>query len=121
MEFTVLFYFDEDDNEPVATFLDELARTQRPLYRLTVTGITKLKNRAYHGPPLTDMVDAEGDILELRVGRSNIARVFFYFLHGRRIILTNGYVKKDQKLDVNELARAKRYKRDWLARFPEDA
>lgn len=121
MEFEVLFYSDENENVPVIEFLDDLARTQPKLYRLTTAGITKLENRGYHGPPLTQMVDADDDILELRVGNRDIARVFFYFLHGRRIVLTNGYVKKGQKLDESELARAKRYKRDWLIRFPDDA
>lgn len=120
MEFEVLFYFDENENTPVVAFLDDLARTQPRLHRLTTAGIAKLENRGYHGPPLTQMIDAEDDILELRVGNRDIARVFFYFLHGQRIVLTNGYVKKGQKLDDGELARARRYKRDWLRRFPED-
>ncbi len=121
MEFEILYYYNREGHIPVTEFLDELARTQPRLYRLTVAGIGKIENRAYHGPPLTQMIDAEDDILELRVGNRDISRVFFYFLHGRRIVLTNGYVKKGQKLDDNELARAKRYKRDWLVRFPEDA
>jgi hypothetical protein len=51
-------------------------------------------------------------ILELRVGNRDIARVFF-FQPGQQIICTNGYVKKSQKLDPRELARARRYKADW--------
>lgn len=121
MEFEILYYYDEGGHVPVTEFLNELARIQPKLHRLTLSGIEKIENRAYHGPPLTQMIDAEDDILELRVGNRDISRVFFYFLYGQRIVLTNGYVKKGQKLDDNELARAKRYKRDWLVRFPEDA
>jgi len=42
------------------------------------------------------------------VGKTNIARVFF-FQPGQEIIVTNGYVKKRQKLDQDELQRAQRH------------
>jgi len=32
------------------------------------------------------------------------------------IVVTNGYVKKKQKLDAGELARARAYRRDWEER-----
>jgi Phage derived protein Gp49-like (DUF891) len=38
------------------------------------------------------------DIFELRIGDKNIARVFFFFQQGQEIIMTNGYVKKQQIL-----------------------
>ncbi len=55
-------------------------------------------------------------IFELRIGDKNIARVFFFFRQGQEIILTNGYVKKQQKVDTGELERARRYKKDWEER-----
>ena len=64
------------------------------------------------------MVDKDHGILELRVGQATIARVFFFFRRDREIILTNGYVKKRQKVDVRELAKALAYKREWEERFP---
>jgi Phage derived protein Gp49-like (DUF891) len=69
-----------------------------------------------HGPPLTELVDQKYDIFELRIGDKNIARVFFFFRQGREIIMTNGYVKKQQKVDTRELARARTYKKDWEER-----
>ena len=30
--------------------------------------------------------------------------------------MTNGYVKKQQKVDMRELARARNYKKDWEER-----
>jgi len=52
------------------------------------------------------------------VGHANIARAFFFFQRGQAIIVTNGYVKKRQKVDPAELQKARDYKRDWEARFP---
>ena len=40
----------------------------------------------------------------------------FFFRQGREIIITNGYVKKQQKVDTRELERARMYKKDWEER-----
>lgn len=56
--------------------------------------------------------------MELRVGRTDIVRVFFFFQPGQIIICTNGYVKKSQKLDPGEVAQAERFKADWERRHP---
>lgn len=85
------------------------------LQKLVVSGINKLKESERHGPPLTELVGTKARIFELRVGRANIARVFFV-RHGQEIMLTSGYVKQRQRLDARELSRARSYKRDWERR-----
>jgi len=118
VKFTVKPYFTRDGEQPVFTFLADLKKTQPALAKLLEAGIRKLGDRANHGPPLTEEVDHKNGILEVRVGHTNIARAFFFFRRGREIIVTNGYVKKGQKLDPRELKRAQDYKRDWEERFP---
>lgn len=118
MQFTIRFYSDHADQKPVATFLSDLRKKDLVLHKLVVAGIKKLEQSERHGPPLTEMVDKADDIFELRVGSANIARCFFFFRKGREIIVTNGYVKKQQKADTNELQKAREYKRDWEVRFP---
>lgn len=118
MLFNVRFYFDQQGTKPVVVFLDELRITDPILHKLVIAGIKKIENSERHGPPLTEVLDPDNDILELRIGSANIARVFFFFRRGQEIILTNGYVKKRQKVDQRELEKARRYKRDWEARFP---
>lgn len=117
MEFEVVFSTDSQGRTPVLAFLEELRATQPSLHRLIVAGLSKLRDRAYHGPPLTEQIDGEAGIFELRVGRTNIARVFFFFQPGRRIVVVNGYVKKQQRLDRRELERARRARRDWEERM----
>lgn len=118
MQFDVRFYATPRNERPMLAFLDDLRRTDSILHKLVVAAIKKLEQSERHGPPLTEMVDQDHGILELRVGQANIARVFFFFRQGREIILTNGYVKKRQKVDERELAKARAYKRDWEERFP---
>ena len=56
-------------------------------------------------------------VFELRIRLANdIARVFYFFYVGKKIIVTNGYVKKTQKLARRELKRALKYKKDWEER-----
>lgn len=116
MLFSVRFYYDADGKKPVIFFLEDLRKQDRILHKLVVAGIKKLETSERHGPPLTELVDQKYDIFELRVGDKNIARVFFFFLQGREIIVTNGYVKKQQKVNARELERARTYKKDWEER-----
>lgn len=113
MQCSVRFYCDEKGNKPVIDFLEVLRQQDRVLHKLVVAGIKKLEMSERHGPPLTKLVDKDHGILELRVGSKNIARVLFFFRQGQEIIMTNGYVKKQQKVDTSELERARRYKADW--------
>src|SRR6266849_3216494 len=116
MQFSVRFYYDADGNKPLIAFLEDLRKQDRILHKLVVAGIKKLETSERHGPPLTRLVDQKDDIFELRVGDKHIARIFFFFRQGREIILTNGYVKKQQKVDTGELAQARTYKHDWEQR-----
>ncbi|HLJ80902.1 MAG TPA: type II toxin-antitoxin system RelE/ParE family toxin [Ktedonobacterales bacterium] len=118
MQFTVRFYFALDDTKPVLMFLEDLRQKEPILHKLVVAGIKKIEHSEYHRPPLTEMVDKDHGILELRVGSANIARVFFFFRPGQEIVLTNGYVKKQQKVDTAELKKARAYKQDWEGRNP---
>ena len=118
MQFSVRFYSDAAGSKPVAGFLEELKEQDRILYKLIVVGIKKLELSERHRPPLTELVDSKHDIFELRIGDKNIARVFFFFRRGQEIILTNGYVKKQQKVDIGELEKARRHKKDWEERYP---
>ena len=61
--------------------------------------------------------ELEDGIFELRakVG-SDISRVLYFFVVGRKIVLTNGFIKKAQKTPKSEIERAKKYRADYLGR-----
>ncbi len=59
----------------------------------------------------------EDGIYELRVQTgNNQTRILYFFMSMRRIVLTNGFVKKTQKTPINELKKAKRFKQEYLRR-----
>jgi phage-related protein len=118
VQFSIRFYFTTSGEKPLVAFLTDLRATEPILHKLVVAGIKKLEQSERHGPPLTEKVDSKDHIFELRIGNTNIARVFFFFQQGQELILTNGYVKKSQKLDTTELEKARSYKRDWEKRYP---
>jgi hypothetical protein len=113
VEFRIAFYQTEDGRKPVTEFLESLRESRPVLHKLVTAGILKLKDRQNHGEPLTRPITGSVGMMELRVGRDEIARVFFFFRPNQEIVCTNGYVKKRQKLDRGELAKAERYKADW--------
>jgi hypothetical protein len=120
VEFVVRFYTLDDEGMhcPIVSFLEQLRRTDPILHKLLVVGLKKLEQREFHGETLTRLVDENDDIFEVRIGRTQIARAFFFFRRGREIIVTNGHVKKQMKADPRALTLARKYKRDWETRFP---
>ena len=111
---SVKFYQLENGNCPVKDFLNSIsdkklkAKTERSIAMLAMFGRGAKK-------PLVDYV---GDgIYELRTIQSNnLTRIFYFFPLGDLIILTNGYVKKTQKLDTQEFELAKKYREDFSRR-----
>lgn len=59
----------------------------------------------------------EDGIFEIRnkVG-NDITRIFYFFVIGQKIILTNGFIKKTQKTPKTEIVLAKKYRNDYLNR-----
>lgn len=56
-------------------------------------------------------------IHELRTKQgSNIIRSLYFFFVGRSIIITHGFVKKEDKTPRSEINRAIEYRADWLRR-----
>lgn len=57
----------------------------------------------------------EDGIFEIRAKQStDIARVLYFFVAGKKIILTNGFVKKTQKTPKKEIALAKKHRAEYL-------
>ena len=107
------FYDTEEGSCPVQEYLDTLepkllAKTLRTIDLLETNG-TKLRM------PFSEHI--KDGIFELRakVG-SDITRVLYFFMVGKRVILTNGFVKKTVKTPPAEIARAKRYRAEYLGR-----
>ena len=110
---TVEFYETENNKCPVIDFLESIQdqklkeKTVKNIYNLGEQGTAMIKTK--------QAAHVAGAIFELRTQQgNNIDRIFYFFILGNKIILTNGYIKKTQKLDQQELARAQRYFKQYM-------
>ena len=111
--YDVDFYHKENGDCPVDDFLESLDTKMRA----KVLGAVALLEA--NGPQLREPYSKFiGDgIFEIRAKQSsNITRVLYFFYIGKRIVLTNGFIKKTQKTPPEEIALAKKYRADYLER-----
>lgn len=114
--FKVDFYEKLDGFCPVCEFLDSLDDKMRAkLLRL----IMLLEENGYELREPYSKVLGDG-IFEIRAQQgNNITRVLYFFISGKRIILTNGFVKKTARAPKAEIELAKKYRMDYLMRKGE--
>jgi phage-related protein len=114
MEFEIEFYETAEGRSPVREFLEEIKAAAPDDLAAILAGLTKLRRREYHRPPLSKPV-AHG-IYELRyLGRLS-ARVFYFFAQGRRIVLVHGIIKKGQRIPKRHIELALSRKEEWEQR-----
>lgn len=92
--YEVILYDTEDGRCPVQELLDSL---EPKLLAKTLRTIDLLE---MNGPLLREPYSklVENGIFELRTKQgSDITRVLYFFVMGKKAILTNGFVKKSQK------------------------
>ncbi|BDA80223.1 hypothetical protein LPTSP3_g31530 [Leptospira kobayashii] len=59
--------------------------------------------------PFSKKIQSINDLFELRVKQgSNICRFFYFFERDKIVIITSGYVKKDQKTNKDQLTKAQK-------------
>ena len=107
-------YETENGKCPIEDFLDSL----EPKMKAKMLHIIELLER--NGPMLRGIHSEHlGDgIFQLRAQQgSNITRVLYFFVSGRKIVLTNGFVKKEQKTPRSEIELAKKYREDYERRY----
>ena len=114
--FQLEFYETEDGKKPVEVFLDSLDNKMAAkligLLELLEEKGTELRM------PYSEHLD--DGIFELRCKfGSNITRTLYFFYIGKRIIITNGFVKKTQKTPPAEIKTAKERREDWIRRYGE--
>ncbi|MBQ9031177.1 MAG: type II toxin-antitoxin system RelE/ParE family toxin [Parasporobacterium sp.] len=115
--FELELYETEDGKEPVVEFLDSL----EPKMNAKLIGLMELLEEK--GTELRELYSAPlGDgIFELRCKLgSNITRSLYFFFAGKRIVVTNGFVKKTNKTPPGEIKLAKERRQDWIRRHESD-
>lgn len=60
----------------------------------------------------------EDGIFEIRVKvGTDTSRILYFFYYGRKIIITNGFIKKTSKTPEQEIRTAKAYRKHFLERM----
>lgn len=114
MKYKVIFYEDSKNKCPVEEFIDSLDTKMRAK---VFSYIEILEDKGSNlRPPFSELLD--DGIYELRVKLgTNITRTLYFFTEGRKIILTNGFIKKTQKTPKKEIDLAKKRRADYLERI----
>jgi len=112
-EFELEFYKKANGDCPVSDFLASLNKVMRFKAMHALDLLELFGNR-----PKGDYSRfVEDGIFEVRAQtKTDITRILYFFDENRRIVLTNGFVKKTQKMPASELETAKKYRADHLAR-----
>ena len=114
--FDVEYYDKKDGSVPAEEFILSLneKKQAKVFHELELLEYFGNELREPHSKPLGD------GIFELRIKfASDITRVLYFFYVGKKIILTNGFVKKTQKTPPEQIAIAKKYRSDYLDRHKE--
>ncbi len=112
-EFEIVFYDRPDGSEPAKDFILSLDEKMRAKMLRTIE-LLGTNGTALRMPYSEHIVDG---IFEVRakVG-SDISRVLYFFVIGKKIVLTNGFIKKTQKTPKKEIELAKKYRNEFLNR-----
>ena len=112
-EYIIEFYGTKDGFEPAREFIESLDTKMLA----KIIRIIELLER--NGPtvrlPYSEFL--RDGIFEIRAKQgTDIVRVFYFFTFGRKIILTNGFIKKTQKTPKKEINKAIELKNDYMRR-----
>lgn len=110
-KFQVEFYFNEKGDLPAKEYFDNADRQVR-IKLLALVKFMAEEGRLFDEGKFR-IVDKHEKIYEFK---PMAERFFNFFFEGRKIILTNAYRKKGQKVDDKELARAVNLKKDYELR-----
>jgi phage-related protein len=112
-EYEVIFYDLPDGTEPALKFIDSQP-LKMSIKILWTISLLECKGPSLRMPYSEDLGDG---IFELRtILGSDITRVLYFFVVGKKAILTHGFNKKTNKTPPAEIERAKKYRAEYLSR-----
>lgn len=115
--YNIEFYSKNNGEEPVREFILGL-EPKMQAKMLKILDLLQV-NGPYMRLPYSEHLD--DGIFEIRVKQStNISRVLYFFATGKKIVLTNAFIKKTQKTPKKEIELAKKYRKDYEGRLRDE-
>ncbi len=115
-QFEIIPFVKENGSVPVFEFIE----AQNPKMTAKIYGEIDLLQVQGFNLDTKHSKHLDDGIFELRIQFSNdISRVLYFFHTGKKIVLTNGFIKKTRKTPPEEIKRAKRYRNEFLKREKE--
>jgi hypothetical protein len=112
-KFTIEWYFDyEGKSQAYEYFLNTSDSQKRRFFVL-------VKRMAEFGK-ISDITKFRNEGNEIYAFKPKPDRYLSFFIKGKKIIITNGFTKRVDKLPKNEKDKAIKFRIDYLSRFKED-
>lgn len=111
--FEVELYETRDGRIPCKEFLETLDDKTRGKLLRVIDNLKSIGNALGmpHSKPIGD------GLFELRAEvKTNAYRMLYFFVIGKKIIITNGFTKKTEKTPQKEIELAKKYRADFNSR-----
>ena len=112
-DYEVIFYDLPNGTEPVAEFIDSQPAKMAAKIMWTISLLED--NVPSLRMPYSEHLQDGIFQLRTQVG-SDITRVLYFFIVGKKAILTHGFVKKTQDTPPSEIERAQKYMEEYLSR-----
>ena len=114
IKYELIFYANDRGTSPVDDFISSLSEKARAKI-MSFMAILEEKG-PFLKRPYTDIL--RNDIRELRIQlSSNEYRVLYFFFLRNKIVFTNGFIKKTDKVPKEEIERAIRRMADYKIRY----
>lgn len=117
---TIEFYETTDGKSPIKDFFESISDKDFAIVSRDLS-LLELKGH-FIREPKSKIVDRKEKIFELRSKfPSGISRIFYFFMIGDKIIITNGYIKKTTKTSKKEIEKAIKFKHEYERRVHDDS
>ena len=113
-EFSIDFVKLESGKVPFIRFLDKLSLIEKAEILSIIEEFRLIKSKNENMPKSMSKFLKDG-IFELRVRHTNrISRSLYFFLRDKKIVFTNGFIKRAEKTPTEEIEKALKYRELYL-------
>ena len=111
--FTVEWYYDNVGFSQAYEYFLKTSNVQKRKFFILIKRIAEFGK-------ISDITKFRNEGNDIFAFKPQPNRYFAFFVKGRKIIITNGFLKKADKLPRNEKEKSIKYRSDYLSRFNDE-